>query len=97
MSVDAMLSPDETWKLLCGGPRYADFDAGTPVKVWVVEYEHFTDRALKTRPFEGLPGLVWALVEASSVSRSRGGVSVTFWHSGASGWFPYGNVRLLPE
>lgn len=91
-----MMTEDATWKLLRNGPLYADFDAEVPVRVWIVEYKHFADQALETRPFEGLPGLVWALVEASSVSRSRGGVSVTFWRGGATGWFPYGNARL-PE
>lgn len=100
MSADnAMLNPDETWELLCDGPLYAEiFDAKVPVRVWIVEYEykHFSDGALalETRPFEGCPGLVWALVEASCVSRSRGGISVDFWHNGATGWFPYGNARL---
>jgi hypothetical protein len=94
MSADAMLTPDETWQRLRQGPIYADFDARTPTKVWIVEHAAYAYRALETKPFEGFPGLVWALVEASCVSRSRAGISVDFWQNGATGWFPYGNARL---
>ena len=90
-----MQSEDATWSALKNGPIYADFEKSRPTKVWVVEHEVFAGhRALETKPFEGIRGLVWALVEAMCVSRSRSGISVTFWKGGATGWFPYGNARL---
>lgn len=95
MSADAMLTPDETWRRLRQGPIYADFDAKRPTQVWVVEHAALAEyRALETRPFEGFVGLVWALVEASCVSRSNTGISVTFWKGGATGWYPFGNACL---
>lgn len=97
MSADTMLSPDATWTILQNGPIYANFEKSQPTKVWVVEREPFVgDCALETKPFEGIRGLVWALVEATCVSRSRSGISVIFWKGGATGWYPFGNVRL-PE
>lgn len=89
-----MLTPDETWKRLRQGPIYANFETQKPTQVWVVEHEVYAYRALETKPFEGIRGLVWALVEASCVSRSNTGISVTFWKGGATGWFPFGNACL---
>lgn len=92
-----MLTPDATWQELKNGPIYMNFDANSPIRVWVVEHEVYAYRGLEVRPFteiKGLTGLVWVLVEASAVSRCRYGVSVTFWKGGATGWFPYGNARF---
>lgn len=83
-----------TQKALEHGPLYANWSAREPRKVWVIEHAAYAYHALETKPVDGFPGLVWALVEAMSVSRCRGGVSVSFWRSGATGWYPYENVKL---
>lgn len=85
-----MKTADETWNDLGKGPIYE------PIKVWVVEHEVYAYRCLEVKPFDeikGVRGLVWALMEATCVSRSKDGVSVTFFN-GATGWFPFGNARL---
>lgn len=92
-----MMTPDATWQELKNGPVYMNFDVNTPIKVWVVEHEAYSYRALEVAPFEGAPGLkglVWALMEASAVSRCKYGISVTFFKGCATGWFPYGNARF---
>lgn len=95
-----MQTEDSTWAALKNGPVYADFERQRPTLVWVVEYAYLAPhRALEIQPYlDAKVGstLVWALVEASCVSRSRGGISVSFWKNGATGWYPYGNARL-PE
>ncbi len=87
----------DAWNSLVNGPVYANFSGSIPVQVWVVEYADFAHhRALEVAPHDGPFGLVWALVEASSVMRSNSGISVTFWRGGGTGWFPRTNVRF-PE
>lgn len=84
----------DAWDVLGPGPLYA---GDRPIRVWVVEHELFAGhRALETRPFPGLPGLVWALVEALCVGRSGLGISVDFAMGGSTGWFPSDNVQLAP-
>jgi len=98
------LTPDQTWKALENGPLYMNFDRDVPLLVWVLaDRGGFSAKvAVKTVPAEilsgvtGRPlGLVWALVEATSVSRSGTGISVGYCRSGAGGWYPRGNA-LLP-
>lgn len=86
---------DRTRHALSQGPLYANWNSKEPRRVWVIEHKSYAYHALETKPVDGFPGLVWALVEAMSVSRSRGGVSVTFWRSGATGWYPLENVALV--
>lgn len=90
-----MMTANETRNALRGGPLYADFDRRIPVLVWVLEHrDRLVGKALRALPEPGFASLVWALVEASSVSRSRDGVEVNFWNNGATGWFPDGNACL---
>ena len=92
-----MQTPEATWDALKNGPIYMDFDSDVPAKVWVVEHELFAKhRALEVKPYEGVRGLVWSLVEATCISRSSSGINVTFFKSGGTGWFPLGNA-CLPE
>lgn len=89
-----MLTPEETLSVLNVGQICADFEKSQPTKVWVIEHEAYAYRALETRPFKGYRNLVWALVEAMSISRTRNGINVVFWKDGTVGWFSYGNVCL---
>lgn len=89
-----MTEIQRTQNALSRGPLYANWNTREPRKVWVIEHVAYAYYALETKPVEGFPGLVWALVEAMCISRERGGVSVSFWRSGATGWYPYENVKL---
>lgn len=93
-NMDDMMTDQDTFQALDNAPMYADFEAGRPILVWVVEHSHCTDGAILTKPFFDYKTLVWALVEASCVIKNRGGANVDFWKSPGTGWYPHGNVRL---
>lgn len=84
----------DAWKVLGEGPAHMDHDTQTPIRVWVVDHAAFAYTALEIKPFMDFTGLVWALVEASCVSRSGSGISVSFSKRLGVGWFPRQNVSF---
>jgi hypothetical protein len=85
----ARLSQQKPYRVL-----YADFQAKQPVMVWTLESADWNHGDRETRPDDRSPGLVWVKRGASSVSCCNGGISVTDWDRGSTGWFPLGNVFL---
>jgi hypothetical protein len=94
-----MLSIDDThatFQRLRAHTVYMDFVKRIPILAWVVTE---TPKAVhlgatQTRPVEGFPGLVWALVEVMSVTKSAREYLVTFYADGSYGMYTSSSFRL---
>jgi len=99
MDIEKALTPSETWDLLKAGKLYMDFEGDVPLHVWSVENDRFFRYPGERVYVESEDGwkTLWVRQKVRSICRgaSGDGVVLNFKnHNGASGWYPWQNVRL---